>query len=120
MKTKNCNQLHTLVHVGARSSVSPEKIVLLESDSNYTKIILKDGSIIFSSTTMGVIEKRLSGYNFFRPNRSTIINLQYFDQVKNHSKDKASLSLRGGGLKKKFEIKISRRRQATFFENFNL
>jgi DNA-binding LytR/AlgR family response regulator len=50
---------------------------MLKSDINYTVIYLDDGSQILSSTTIGILEKRLKEFNFFRQSRSFIINLQF-------------------------------------------
>lgn len=119
MKTHFKQPSKPLIHLGARSSALPEEIVLLRSDSNYTYITLSDGSTILTSTTMGKIEKRLEGYNFFRPNRSTVVNLQYLEKYKANNKSEASLSIRADKNSTRLNIKISRRRQATFFANIN-
>lgn len=119
MKTNTPSIALPLIHLGARSLAHPADIVLLKSESNYTYITLKNGETILSSTTMGVLEKRLKPYNFFRPNRSTVVNLQYLDKYKALDKSKASLSIRANKTSARLNIKISRRRQATFFENLN-
>ena len=71
MKTNN------LIHLGSRKNISPANILMLKSDINYTIIYLDDGSKFMSSTTLGQIEKRLKGFQFFRPNRSIIFNLEF-------------------------------------------
>ncbi len=120
MKTNIKETLDPKVHIGARSNVSPEQIVLLKSDSNYTTIILKDGSSILSSTTMGIIEKRLEGYNFFRPNRSTIVNMRYVQKPdKNTSSKVLRVLLQPNDIKGSNLITISRRRVESFFEYIN-
>lgn len=76
MKTNN------LIHLGSRKNISPSDILMLKADCNYTHIFLNDGSKILSSTTIGVLEKRLKDFNFFRPNRSIILNLQFISDFK--------------------------------------
>lgn len=63
------------VHVGSRKYFSPDQMVFLESDINYTLIHLTDGRKVLSSTTLSKIEKRLSVFkNFLRINRQSIVN----------------------------------------------
>lgn len=70
------------IHIGSRRYVPPGEIQHLESDLNYTMISLVDGKKILSSTTLKKIESRLVLFNnFFRVNRSTIVNLDF---VENH------------------------------------
>lgn len=54
-----------LIHLGSRTRIMPSDILMLKADINYTIVILNDGSKIVSSTTMGIIEKRLENYHFF-------------------------------------------------------
>ncbi|MCR9063456.1 MAG: LytTR family transcriptional regulator [Cytophagales bacterium] len=117
MKTNIKETVDHKVHIGARSTVSPEQIVLLKSDSNYTTIILNDGSSIFSSTTMGIIEKRLEGYNFFRINRSTVVNTHYVTRTKHKKEDGVVISFSLNGFPK--ILKISRRRKESFYKLIN-
>lgn len=77
----------TILHLGGRIKTSPENILLLKADVNYTQVYFSDGSNFLSSTCLGVLERRLqhSG-KFFRPNRSCLINLSYvteFEQFSN-------------------------------------
>lgn len=77
----------SLLNLGGRTRVSPENILLLKADVNYTQVFFSDGGSFLSSTSLGVLERRLqqSG-QFFRPNRSYIINLSYvaeFEQFSN-------------------------------------
>ncbi|MCU0324487.1 MAG: LytTR family transcriptional regulator [Spirosomaceae bacterium] len=68
----------TILHLGGRVKASPEEILLLKADVNYTQVFFCDGSHFLSSTSLGVLERRLqSSGQFFRPNRSYIINLSY-------------------------------------------
>jgi DNA-binding LytR/AlgR family response regulator len=66
-----------LIHLGARMKISPKNIVMLKADINYTFVYLEDGSTFMTATTIGILEDRLRNLCFFRPNRSTVINLKY-------------------------------------------
>jgi two-component system LytT family response regulator len=75
---ENCPQ----VHVGSRKYLSPADILHLESDLNYTQILLADGKKILSSTTLKIIENRLSPFkNFVRINRQSIVNLDLVEKI---------------------------------------
>jgi DNA-binding LytR/AlgR family response regulator len=73
------NSLNTSkVHVGSRTFLLPEEMTHLYANSNYTVVNLSNGSQILSSTTLSIIERRLTKYkNFFRVNKSVIVNLNY-------------------------------------------
>ncbi len=78
MKTNCCSLSEAfLVKIGSRRQVAPSQILMLKADCNYTEIFLNDGSKFLSSTTLGTIAKRLEGFNFFRINRSTVINMKF-------------------------------------------
>jgi two-component system LytT family response regulator len=81
---------------------------MLKADINYTHILLEDGSTILSSRTLGLFEKRLYSYSFFRPNRSVIINLDY---MASFQKDSFTIKMENDEL-----INISRRRTKQFFK----
>lgn len=95
---ENCPQ----VHVGSRKYLAPNEILHLESDINYTKILMANGKKILSSTTLKIIENRLLPFkNFIRINRQSIVNLDLVERI-----EEQSLLLPGG--KKLF---FSRRRE---------
>jgi DNA-binding LytR/AlgR family response regulator len=98
---------NTLIHLGAYEKVPPSTILMLKADSNYTTIYLQDGKQIMSSTCIGTLEKRLSAYQFFRLNRSTLVSLSYISKFgdKNKVGDSSVIV-----LKNDEEIKISRRK----------
>lgn len=97
----------TLIHIGAYEKVPPTTILMLKADSNYTIIYLEDGKQILTATNIGILEKRLSAYQFFRPNRSTLISLSYISKFEDKNKmgDFAVIV-----LKNEEEIRISRRK----------
>lgn len=104
------------IHLGSRLYAAPADILNLEARENYTFIRFIDGKKILSSTTLGIIEKRLSDYNFFRVNRSTVINLDFLDEFKVHYyKSKTTTK----ATNKPKDIFISRRRIAAFVAYVN-
>jgi DNA-binding LytR/AlgR family response regulator len=102
-----------LIHLGSRKNIAPDSILMLKSDVNYTTIYLDDGSKILSSTTMGKIEKRLKEFNFFRPSRSYIINLQF---VADFEKKAQTGDFSRIFLKNKEEVPLSRRKTEAFLK----
>lgn len=74
------------VHVGSRQYLAPNEILYLESDLNYTQILLTDGKRIFSSTTLKIIESRLIPFkNFVRINRQSVVNLDLVEKIVNQT-----------------------------------
>jgi DNA-binding LytR/AlgR family response regulator len=67
--------------LGAKRKISPESIIMLKSDANYTNVYLADGSYFLSSITLGILAKRLEEYSFIRPNRSVLVNRQYIQAL---------------------------------------
>lgn len=99
-----------LIHIGGYEKISPTSIMMLKADANYTIIYLEDGKQILSSTNIGILEKRLKDFLFFRPNRSFIVNLQYMSGFEDINKIK---KIR---MKNDTDISISRRRTAEFLK----
>ena len=57
--------------------VTTADIIFCESDSNYTKVVLKEGKKILVSKTMKEIDETLSGPDFYRIHNSFLINLNH-------------------------------------------
>jgi two-component system LytT family response regulator len=94
-----------LLHIGSRKLVPIEEILYLQSDLNYTKVFTT-GPMIYSSTSLKIIENRMAGNpTFLRINKGLIVNIRY---VK---------SLEGATLvmKNNLTLSISRRRMAQLF-----
>jgi DNA-binding LytR/AlgR family response regulator len=102
---------NTEVSLGSRQKASPIRILFLKADNNYTKIFFNDGSQILSSTTLGTIEQRLKPFNFFRTNRSTVINLDYLGLFTFHYQNRC---LKNGIEQNSRDIILSRRRLTAF------
>ena len=101
----------TLLNLGGRLKIAPKNIRLLKAEINYTKVHLDDGSTLLSSITLGILEKRLQEFSFFRPNRSVLINLDYMVEFEETS---AQIKMRGNET-----FKISRRRTKHFYSISN-
>lgn len=100
-----------IVHLGGRTCCSYEEISYLKADINYTNIYFKTGKKLLVATTLGKIEKRLPQDEFYRVNRSTIINLNIKGiQITDFSIRK----------NKKPLFKISRRRKQGLMKKLNL
>lgn len=99
-----------LIHIGGYEKISPTSIMMLKADANYTIIYLEDGRKILSSTNIGLLEKRLKDYLFFRPNRSVVVNLQFMSGFDDNDK---TTKIR---MKNDTDISISRRRTAEFLK----
>ncbi len=102
-----------LIHLGSRKKISATNILMLKADINYTTIYLDDGSQIFTSTTIGILEKRLKDFQFFRPNRSVVINLQYISNFEDKTQSGNFASIL---LKNDTKIFISRRKTSEFLK----
>jgi len=84
-------------------------IVRCESDGNYTNFYLKDGTKLLVSKTLKEFDEILTGYRFFRPHKSHLINLSY---LKSYEKTE------GGYLKMKdgTNIPLSMRKKSQLLE----
>jgi DNA-binding LytR/AlgR family response regulator len=100
-----------LVHIGGRKSVNPANILMLKADTNYTLIYLNDGSVFLSATTLGILEDRLKGLNFYRTHRSTLINLQYIADYKSNFNTNF---IEGIFMKNNINIPVARRKLPDF------
>ncbi len=75
-----------IVHVGSRKYLSPADILHLQSDINYTVISLINGKKFLSSTTLKIIENRLSPFrNFVRINRQSVVNLDLVEKIEDQT-----------------------------------
>ena len=72
------------VHVGSRTYLSPNEVVMIKAETNYSLIYMRDGSKILVSTTLKIIEERFKLENSFeRVHRSFLVNLNHMKAVKN-------------------------------------
>lgn len=69
-------------------TINPQNITWFESDINYTKIYLVDGSSIMVAYTLKKIEQQIkSNKNFIRIHRSYIVNRSYINAITTENKD---------------------------------
>ena len=88
-------------------------IVMLEAESNYSRIFLADGSSLFVAITLKRFEEKLSNELFFRPHRSFIINMNFVEDTVKRGKDKFIL------LENGTEVKVSDSKYTQFLAKFN-
>jgi len=67
------------IHVGSRTYVPPETIVMIQAEINYSMIFLTDGSKVIVSTCLKKLENRFAIiHSFARVHKSYLVNLDYF------------------------------------------
>ncbi|MCF8378112.1 MAG: response regulator transcription factor [Bacteroidales bacterium] len=66
--------------------IEPEELVYCEADGNYTHLHLKTGRVEMVSFNIGYVEKLLQAYDFFRLNRSVLINKEHILKLDLRSK----------------------------------
>jgi two-component system LytT family response regulator len=66
--------------------INMHEIVYMEAEGNYTSIYLLNGKEETITQSLGQIEEELSANNFFRINRSVIINLKFIARVNKRNK----------------------------------
>lgn len=70
--------MENMINIGSRKKVSPSEVVYFVANSNYTFVHFENGEKMLVSTNLKVIEERFAYCtNFFRPNRSFFINLNF-------------------------------------------
>jgi DNA-binding LytR/AlgR family response regulator len=70
--------VNDIIHVGGRKKLPTHAIIKMEADINYTIITMNTGQRIMVATTLKKIEQRINdNKNFFRVNKSYILNLDY-------------------------------------------
>jgi len=61
--------------------IDVDDIIYVKADGNYSIVYHQDGSNNVVTWNIGHIEKQLNVYNFFRLNRSLMINLKYLGHI---------------------------------------
>jgi two-component system LytT family response regulator len=85
-KAINGNQRLRFTTRSGYTFINLHEIVYLEAEGNYTTIYLSNGKDETITQSLGQIEEELSPRNFFRVNRSVIINLKYIVRVNKRNK----------------------------------
>lgn len=93
--------IQSKIHIGGRQHVSPQEVILLTAEINYTVIYFSDGQKTIVATSLKYLEERLRHCPFFRTHRSYIVNLNYIRKITS-----SSVFLSNGQ-----EIELARRRK---------
>ncbi len=93
----------TSIPLSPRVSLCPDDIVQVMGESNYSRIILRDGQSIVVSQTLSMVEQKLPS-EFIRIHKSHLINIRCLTQILRRQK----LFVLTNG----FRAPISRRRAA--------
>jgi two-component system LytT family response regulator len=91
--------------------VNIDDIVKCIADNNYTTIHLSSGDKIVACKTLGEYEELLSEHNFFRPHKSSLINL---DHIRKYVKEDGGYIIMSDGS----TVEVSKRKKAEFLEIF--
>ncbi|MCF8234430.1 MAG: LytTR family DNA-binding domain-containing protein [Bacteroidales bacterium] len=92
--------------------VGIHEIIRCEADKNYTYFFLSDGSKITISKTLNEYAKLLENYQFIRPHKSHLVNLQHIRTV--NKQDGGSLIMRDKSV-----VPISFRRKEQILKKIN-
>lgn len=66
------------IHVGSRTHIQPETVVMIQADINYSLIYLLNGNKVIVSTCLKKLENRFAPIDSFaRVHKSFIVNLDY-------------------------------------------
>ncbi|HUM47040.1 MAG TPA: LytTR family DNA-binding domain-containing protein [Chitinophagales bacterium] len=88
-------------------------IIYLQSDSNYTRVKLKDGKLIMATRLLGDFEEMLAPHNFFRIHKSYVINLAH---MRKYTKGDGGTVMMTDGS----EMDVSRRIKESFLQRIRL
>ncbi|MCP9770006.1 LytTR family transcriptional regulator [Lacihabitans sp. LS3-19] len=64
-----------------KAEISPQDIILIKADFNYTVFHLKNGKKLTLAKTLLECEQMLESYGFLRPSRSVLINLSFLKTI---------------------------------------
>ncbi|GAB3510867.1 LytR/AlgR family response regulator transcription factor [Emticicia fontis] len=92
----------------SKKDISPNDILYLESQGNYTMLYLSNNRKTLSSRTLQIFEQKLKDYNFYRVSRSHIINFSAIEWF-NSGYNEMSILLKNG-----VRFSVSRRRRKLF------
>jgi len=91
--------------------VEVKQIICCEADSNYTKVILQDGSNILISKTLKEVANKLEGHYFYRAHQTYLVNLMH---IKKYVRGKNGYLVMDNGM----SIPVARSRKDDFLERF--
>jgi two-component system, LytTR family, response regulator len=114
--TRNYGQAFNKITIPALQGfefVDFNEIIFLQSDSNYTRIKLKDGKTMIATRLLGEFEEMLEPHNFQRIHKSFIINLSH---MRKYTKGEGGTVMMSDGS----EIDVSRRMKEAFLQRIKL
>lgn len=98
--------IKNFVHVGSRTELFAQDIVLLEASINYTLLYLANGEKLVVSYHLGKLHERLGEFSsFIRPNRNMVVNMHF---LMAYTSDSLNINQR--------TVTISRRRKEVVFD----
>ena len=87
----------TKIRINSKNSyilINPKEIAYCALENRYTNIYLVNGKVEISTSPLTQIEAKLKGHNFFRLNRSLLINQDYIHSI-NKTNNKCHLKYNG-------------------------
>jgi DNA-binding LytR/AlgR family response regulator len=100
------------IRIGAWQEASPNELLMLEAEINYTVLHFINGKKLMVATTMKNLESRLKPYNFFRTHRSYLVNM---DCIKQFRECDGCLELNDSQV-----IEVSRRKLVEFKRKYSM
>ena len=67
--------------INSANGISPEEIIFLSADVNYTRVHFSNGRKTTYARTLKSIEGQFTDIGFFRIHKSYLVNLQFFKEV---------------------------------------
>ena len=67
--------------INSTIGISPEEIIFLSADVNYTRVHFLNGRKTTFARTLKSIEGQFTDIGFFRTHKSYLVNLQFFKEV---------------------------------------
>lgn len=102
-----------LAKVGSKSYVvQTEDIAYFLSENKFVRIVDMEDNVFTVGHTIEKIEAMLNPLDFFRINRSTIVNLKMIHQIKPHLNNRLKLTLKN--KRQQEDIIVSRERVSSF------
>lgn len=107
MENLNCNIINSV------NGISPEEIIFLSADVNYTRVHFSNGRKTTYARTLKSIEGQFMNAGFFRTHKSYLVNLQFFKEV---HWDKANPFM---VLSNDYRVSIARRKRSELKRTLN-
>lgn len=90
--------------------ISPENVLFLEADGNYTKLMLKENKTLLSGINLGRLSEQFAAEQFLRISRKHIINKDYL-KFMNFCKKQCLVSANGKAYQLEVSVKLKELKQ---------